>query len=416
LVLKDPAGQADASRVKQRWIAVAGALAVLSACGGASSTPQRVKVSAPMPPVPDSPSAAAPSCPPSTAGARLAPTGPGTYFGVNLDWDRDRPAALAARLGHRPAVYVAFAPFPLSGSAAGFIDGIAGGLVGEHAALMLTLEPNGGLAAVTPAASADLAARLAGYNRKGVPVFVRFAHEMNGSWYPWAQQPIEYVAAFRTLAAAVHAAARGSAMMWAPNYGGGYPFAGGKYEAQPGSADFRRLDTNHDGKLSMADDPYAPYYPGDDAADWVGMSLYHWGDRYPWGANAAPEPGKFLALLTGEYNGDNGDETQVPDFYTEFGVDHHKPVAITETSAFYAPGRPGDDGAIKQAWWRQVFDPTVASHFPDVRMINWFEWDKYESQVNAEVDWTVTRRPALVSAFRTALPSWLLWSGSVPDC
>ena len=39
--------------------------------------------------------------------------------------------------------------------------------------------------------------------------------------------------------------------------------------------------------LNMADDPYGPYYPGDDAVDWVGMSLYHWGSSYPWGANAA---------------------------------------------------------------------------------------------------------------------------------
>ena len=36
------------------------------------------------------------------------------------------------------------------------------------------------------------------------------------------------------MAAAVHAGAPGSAMMWAPNYAGGYPFAGGMYEAEPG--------------------------------------------------------------------------------------------------------------------------------------------------------------------------------------
>jgi soluble lytic murein transglycosylase-like protein len=68
-------------------------------------------------------------------------------------------------------------------------------------------------------------------------------------------------------------------MLWAPNYGGGYPFASGQYNALPGTSDFALLDTNHDGVLNMSDDPYLPYYPGDDAVDWVGMSLYHWGSR-----------------------------------------------------------------------------------------------------------------------------------------
>ena len=61
--------------------------------------------------------------------------------------------------------------------------------------------------------------------------------------------------------------------------------------AVPGTPDFKALDTNGDGVLTMADDPYGPYYPGDDAVDWVGMSLYHWGSSYPWGANALPGSG-----------------------------------------------------------------------------------------------------------------------------
>jgi hypothetical protein len=166
----------------------------------------------------------------------------------------------------------------------------------------------------------------------------------------------------------------------------------------------------------MADDPYAPYYPGDDAVDWVGMSVYHWGSSYPWGANALPEPGKFAAMLTGNYRGTVGDETALPDFYSAFANVHHKPVAITETAAFYAPGRPGGEAAIKEAWWKQVFDPSIGSRFPRLEMINWFEWDKYETEVKAEVNWTVTRRPDLAAAFVAALPSRLRWAGSVPDC
>src|SRR2546425_1272638 len=89
------------------------------------------------------------SCPGAAAGVLLGPPDGGAYFGVNLDWNSDSPARLARRLGRSPALYVAFAPFPLQGGAAGYIDGIVDGLVAQHAALMLTLEPNGGLGTVT---------------------------------------------------------------------------------------------------------------------------------------------------------------------------------------------------------------------------------------------------------------------------
>jgi hypothetical protein len=356
------------------------------------------------------------SCPASSTGSLLEPPPDTAYFGVNLDWNADSPTRFSRRLGRSPALYVAFAPFPMEGGAAGYIDGIVGGLVGQHAALMLTLEPNAGLGKVTEASAAELADRLARYNGEGVPIFLRFAHEMNGSWYPWSQQPAAYVAAFHKVAGAVHRTARATAMVWAPNYGGGYPFTGGRYAAVPGTPAFKTLDTNGDGVLTMADDPYAPYYPGDDAVDWVGMSLYHWGSTYPWGANALPEPGKFAAMLKGEYRGTIGDETAVPDFYNDYANLHGKPVAVTETAAFFAPGRPGDAAAIKEAWWQQVFDPSTRSRFPRLEMINWFEWDKYETEVKAEVNWTVTRDTGLARGFVAALPSRLRWAGSVPDC
>jgi len=101
--------------------------------------------------------------------------------------------------------------------------------------------------------------------------YVRFGQEMNGSWYSWGQQPAAYIAAFRTIADTVHHYAPGNAMVWSPNYGGGYPFKAGPYLARKGTADFRALDTNHDGALAMADDMYRPYYPGDRYVDWVGL-------------------------------------------------------------------------------------------------------------------------------------------------
>ncbi|GAA2844961.1 hypothetical protein JOE60_001734 [Paenarthrobacter ilicis] len=344
---------------------------------------------------------------------RLVPD-TGALFGVNLDWHSKSLETFAADLGHKPAVSVSFTGFPLTSKDEEDLGRAVEQIRADGQMMLLTLEPTGGLEGVTDETAAALARDLAGYNSQGVPVIVRFAHEMNGSWYAWSQQPQKYVSAFQTMAKAIHAIAPGSATMWAPNYGGGYPFAGGQYEAKPGTIGFSALDTNGDGVLTMADDPYAPYYPGDDAVDWVGMSLYHWGNSYPWGENERPEPNKFADQLTGHYAGANGDDTLLPDFYGVYGELHGKPVAVPETAALFAPGAvkptPGAEQPaeleIKEAWWEQLFDPSIPQRFPQLKMINWFEWDKNESEVKGRVDWTVTNTPAVRDAFTAALPGW----------
>lgn len=346
----------------------------------------------------------------ATPAADLVPT-TGVHIGVNLDWGQHLLADYAAQLGRRPAVTVSFTDFPLAPDDERNLDGAVDQVAAQGGMLLLTLEPREGLAPVTDEVAAALATRLDGYNCQGVPVIVRFAHEMNGSWYPWGQQPNDYVTAFRRVAAAVHAGAPGSAMMWAPNYGGGYPFTGGRHATAPGTADGAVLDTDGDGALTAADDAYAPYWPGDDAVDWVGMSLYHWGDVHPWGENEVPEAGKFVAQLRGEYSGLGGDDRPVADFYGTYGEQHDKPVAIPETAALYAPGNGGaEELAVKQAWWRQVFAADVPEQLPRLAMVNWFEWAKVEPEIGARVDWTVASDPAIRAAYRSDLPEWALWA------
>lgn len=349
-------------------------------------------------------------------GARLAPDS-GALFGVNLDWSTTTLEEFSIELGERPAVAVSFTSLPMSETEVGYVRAAAAQVHDNGGMLLLTLEPRQGLSAVTPTVVDELAQLLAGINDSGVPVIVRFAHEMNGSWYPWSQRPQEYVAAFREVASVIHREAPGSALMWAPNYGGGYPFTGGEFGARPDSADYAELDTDRDGIVSMADDAYSPYYPGDEYVDWVGMSLYHWGASHPWGENTLPEEGKFAAQLTGNYRGTAGDETAVVDFYQVFGVDHGKPVAIPETAAFVIPrGDTEGETAIKKAWWRQVVSPDLLDRFPGIRMVNWFEWNKFESEVNATVDWTVASDAALADAFRADLPPWLVYAGPPTTC
>ncbi|TKV29338.1 hypothetical protein FDK12_06235 [Arthrobacter sp. NamB2] len=338
-------------------------------------------------------------------------------MGVNLEWGRETLAEYSEKLGERPAVAVTFADFPFEEGEPDLIASAAEQVRQQGGMLLLTLEPQQGLAAVTDERADELAAMLAHFNTNGVPVIVRFAHEMNGSWYPWGQRPDEYIAAFRRVADAVHRTAPGSAMMWAPNYAGGYPFSGGSYESLPGTSGFPELDTDADGTLTPFDDPYAPYYPGDDAVDWVGMSLYHWGSTYPWGESEMPEEGKFIDQLTGTYNGKNGDDSMLPDFYAEYGVGHDKPVAIPETAALVVEGI-GDlrDLNIKRAWWGQVFDPAVHERLPQLRMVNWFEWNKVEPEVGAAVDWTVLENPETRSEFTETLPEWYRFAEEPDDC
>jgi Glycosyl hydrolase family 26 len=348
--------------------------------------------------------------------AELVPT-TGGLLGVNLDWGSESLSDYSEKLGHRPAVAVTFSDIPLSADDEANVRAAADQVRANGGMLLLTLEPHSGLAAVTPDVAEDVAALLADINGQAVPVIVRFGHEMNGSWYEWGQQPTAYITAFRTVAAALREGAPGSATMWAPNNAGGYPFAGGPATATPGTADFTLLDTDGDGTLTIADDAYLPYYPGDDVVDWVGMSLYHWGSAYPWGENELPEEGKFAAQLTGTYSGLGGDETAATDFYQTYAVEHGKPLAIPETAALVVPGGdPEQELGIKRAWWRQVLAEDIADRFPQLKMVNWFEWDKFEPEVGGDVHWTVANDPKIRSAFIADLPSWLVAPPTPEEC
>ncbi len=337
----------------------------------------------------------------SVAGAATVEGGD-VLTGVSLDWSTDSLAAYAERLGRTPAVVVTFAEVPLREEDLTAVQGVVDQAAASGSSVLLTLEPNAGLEAVDEAATADLVTRLRAWNDGGVEVFLRYAHEMNGSWYPWGQQPEAYVASFRQVAAAVHAGAPGTQMMWAPSYAGGYPFLGGGYHADPAAPGV--LDTDGDGVLTERDDGYAPFYPGDDAVDWVGMSLYHWGEDYPWGENEVPAPDKLVDQLSGTYVSTTRDERVVPDFHGEYGVARGKPVAVTETAALYVPGAGGaPEAEVKAAWWDQVWDPTLAERLPALGMVAWFEWAKTEPEVGGQVDWRATADPGLAQAYAATL-------------
>jgi hypothetical protein len=85
----------------------------------------------------------------------------------------------------------------------------------------------------------------------GRPVFVRFAHEMNGNWYPWGVRgntAHAYKAAWRHVVRVFRRIGADNVQwVWVPNVdqGGGQPFAG--------------------------------LFPGDRWVDWVGLDGFNWG-------------------------------------------------------------------------------------------------------------------------------------------
>ena len=389
-----------------RSIVLGLAVLLLSACGAPATVPSEAAPSTAT--ASRAPSAGVePRDPPS-----FAPPDGQTWFGMNLDWANQSIEGVEQALGVTPAVWVQFVRFPLDeggrANLVGFFEQV--GAAGAHG--LITLEPHDGLDAVTPEAAADLATVLeAAWTEHGVATFVRFAHEMNGSWYPWGQQPDAYVAAFRTVAEAVRDTPA-SAMVWAPNEGAGYPFSGGAHEAAPGSPERAALDTDGDGDLTSADDPYAPYWPGEDVVDWVGMSLYFWGLEYPWGENELAPAGRFAAQLTGQPTGAHDQEAQVPDFYATYAEGHDKPMAIIETAALYdrAGGGP-DEASVKSAWFEQVFSVETRDRFARIGMINWFEWRKEEPEVGGVIDWRLGSDAELARSLLSAVPDgWLAFA------
>jgi hypothetical protein len=321
---------------------------------------------------------------------RLEPS-EGCYFGFTLN-EKSTIEGLRSRLSFTPAVYSRFFAFPLSGPSREALEAFFTEVSTVQGIAMVTLETWAGLESVTAAHCNTLGEICATAEARGLSgIFIRFGHEMNGNWYRWGQKPILYKKVFKIVADAIHARTGRTAMIWAPNYGVGYPF--GKPLPDRDTPDFIALDTNHDGQITDRDDPYAPYYPGDDVVDWVGMTIYHWGISYPWFENEMPLPDNFAGSLTGKYQGN------VPNFYDEYCVRRGKPLAIPETAAFYNTEQPGPDPLLlKQAWWRQVFSAT--SRFPKLKCINWFDEFKREGVAQSNwIDWRVSADSRIRTAF-----------------
>lgn len=187
----------------------------------------------------------------------------------------------------------------------------------------------------------------------GHDVVLRFAHEMNGDWYPWGagvqgNTPEQYVQAWRHVHGRFRAAgAHNVRWCWCPNV----PVPGP--DATTGASPAR-------------------FFPGADVVDLLGIDGYNWGSTGPSTAWTAPEDlfGPGLRELRSLRSG--------------------LPVVVAETGS--VEGAP--DGPTKAEWIALLF--RFLEDQGDVQAVIWFQEDK-------ENDWRVNSSAASLAAYRRAV-------------
>ena len=259
--------------------------------------------------------------------------------------------AVAAVAGEAPTIVLSYADFTRELDVTGLRSVAARGAVP-----LVTWEPWAAGSGVTqPAYALDRIAAgdhdpylrrwAEGLRSYGSPVLLRFAHEMNGSWYPWSEGvngngPGDYVAAWHHVRAVVTGAgASNVSWVWSPNV----PY--------PGSL------------------PLAGLYPGADAVDVVAL------DGYNFGTSQADSGWVEPQALFG------------PGLQELRRLAPGLPVVIAETAS-------AELGGSKAAWIRAAVAYLAAQ--PDVTAFVWFHHLK-------ETDWRLDSSAASAAAVREAL-------------
>ncbi|OAV87113.1 hypothetical protein PTTG_29564 [Puccinia triticina 1-1 BBBD Race 1] len=332
------------------------------------------------------------------------------YFGVWVDPDlgfQDTPTLFNSRLQRNASVFHIAQRMPLLPY--NYTTGV-GGPAPEYlientatdAAVFLTVYP----AALNTISDADytiLGTQLLAYTKDfNRTVFLRWAPEMQGRWNEYGQQPVAFVQAWQAMYKAVKAIAPETIVVWAPNLGHDYPYG---QTANIDPTDMAVLDTNQNGRLDKGDDPYTPYYPGDDYVDWIGISVYF--KQFSRNINAAQPAGFCADILTGI-------ETQTRantgfDWYNQFCASKPtKACLIAESGAAYHPDVPGgaSELAIKQAWWQDcITNTTFLQAYPRIKLHMHFEFQKVEADIGPPDvrDYRLTNTTEILTAFQTDL-------------
>jgi len=282
--------------------------------------------------------------PAADAGARIAV---GAYL-PGASSDPSRIDAFARRAGHRPVIVLSYKDWGSLPFDRAELDSIWS----RGAVPMITWEPwtpDGRGFPLRQIASKrfDLyLRRAAGSARQwGKPLLVRFAHEMNGDWYPWGRgvdgnTPRDFRKAWKHVVDLFRfQGATNVKWVWSPNEDSG-------------------------GTLQLA-----PFYPGDEWVDWVAMDGFDFGETVGW-----------------------------PSFTTIFGSTYDRLAALTDRPMMIAETGVNDGGGDKAAWIDSALG-REAPRFPRLRALVWFDADQ------ANGDFRIDSSPSSLRAFRDGLDS-----------
>jgi hypothetical protein len=188
------------------------------------------------------------------------------------------------------------------------------------------------------------------------PVLLRFGHEMNGDWYPWA------------------AGANGNT---AQQFIDAWIYLHERFTAAGATNVYWVWSPIASAEAAVRSVPIAleDVFPGDAYVDFVGASGFNWGDTpQPWGVDGW------------ETFSDIFQET-----YAELQALSTKPVLITETAS-------AELGGDKGAWITSAFLTEIPERFPAIEAVVWFN-------VLKETDWRIDSSVESLRAFVTAANS-----------
>lgn len=293
----------------------------------------------------------------SVVAAPAQPLALGAYI-VNAPGDPSAIDAFTGMIGVAPGIVMWYQDWVTAGNNA--FDPVKMSAAVSHGAMpMITWEPwdaTGGANQPAYSLGAIIGGAHDGFLHQwardaaawGRPLYLKFAHEMNGDWYPWAANANGNTAAqYTAMWAHVHAIFRAEGVrnvrwVWSPNI------------AYPGSV------------------PFAQVYPGDGMVDWVGLDGYNFGTSQSWSRWTS------LADIFGPS-------------YDSVARIASRPMLIGETAS-------SETGGDKAAWVTQGLLNDLPARFPRLRAVVWFDQDK-------ETDWRVNSSDAALAAFRAVAAS-----------
>ncbi|KAL7005345.1 hypothetical protein EMMF5_005042 [Cystobasidiomycetes sp. EMM_F5] len=283
---------------------------------------------------------------------------------------------------------------------------------GTDADIFLTVYPRNGLSNVTDSDILSLGLQIRTYQGSGRTVFLRWGPEMNGNWMVYGLQPTAFKSLWIRMYTIIKSEAPDTVIVWSPNTGYSYPF-GASLSSVASAADRRALDTNNDGQLTSADDPYSPFYPGDQYVDWNGYSMYYKGPDFA-NINQNQVRGYFYDVIHGI--SPYASQGNTVDWYQTYCAQKPtKACVISEAGAAYhtSPNlmrsQVNTQLQIQQTWWRDgPLNQTLLSTHPRLKMYIQFEFIKNETDggVLDERDYRILNNSAVNAAFQSDLSSY----------